>query len=181
MLFQGRRPFNVLGISQYFAPIHSPRAVRLGILTRYTQKSGRVNWTILCASPGALPHATDPEMQTLVVSPETRVLRTPCLGGRCSRHLSWVTGQPKAYLTLSLPDARIGWLPFALRCARNELKTRRYDIIQSFSTPTTSHLVAAFARLKYRLPWVAFFSDPWSGMNEIERGTKGIFNRFLEK
>ena len=180
MVSQGRRPFSVLGISQYFLPLLTPRAVRLGILTRYTQNSGLVDWTILCASPGTLPLATDPEMQTMV-SPETRVLRTPCLGGRCSRHLSWVTGQPKAYLTLSLPDARIGWLPFALWCARNELKTRRYEIIQSFSTPTTSHLVAGFARLKYRLPWVAFFSDPWSGMSEIERGTKGIFNRFLEK
>ncbi|MBI4773475.1 MAG: hypothetical protein HY788_04710 [Deltaproteobacteria bacterium] len=186
---QGKRPFNVLGISQYFLPLgisqyflplNTPRAVRLGVLARYTQTSGLVNWTILCASPRTLPHATDPEMQA-IVSPKTRVLRIPSLGGRFSRHLRLLRGQPKSLLMLSLPDARIGWFPLAVRFAQNEIERGRYDIIQSFSTPTTSHLVGGFARLKYRLPWVAFFSDPWNGMYEVEKGSKGILNRFLER
>ena len=180
MISHGERPFNVLGISQYFLPLFEPSALRLGVLTRYTQNSGLVNWTILCASPSTLPHAADPELQT-ILSPQTRVLRTRCLGGRSTRHLTWLSGRPRASLKLNLPDARIGWLPSAVRRARHELETRRYEIIQSFSTPTSSHLAAGLVRLKYRRPWVAFFSDPWSGMYEVNRGTKGILNRFLER
>ena len=70
MLSHGKRPFNVLGISQYFLPLFEPSALRLGVLTRYTQNSGLVNWTILCASPSTLPHAADPELQTNPVPPK---------------------------------------------------------------------------------------------------------------
>ena len=62
-----------------------------------------------------------------------------------------------------IPDAQIGWVPFAARAAiglLRGLETR--SVIYSTSVPYSAHLAAMLAASRCQVPWVAEFRDPWS-------------------
>lgn len=62
-----------------------------------------------------------------------------------------------------VPDAQVGWIPFAAtaatRAASPELAPA---IIYSSSFPYSAHVAALAAARRSRRPWVAEFRDPWS-------------------
>jgi glycosyltransferase involved in cell wall biosynthesis len=60
------------------------------------------------------------------------------------------------------PDPQVGWYPFALWKGRHLLREQRFDAIFSSSFPITAHLVARHLSLRFDIPWVAEFRDPWS-------------------
>lgn len=68
---------------------------------------------------------------------------------------------------LYLPDAQIGWVPFALRAGGRVLEGEptRDRIVFSSSVPYSAHLAAARLANRFRLPWVAEFRDPWSAQD----------------
>ncbi|HEY0582348.1 MAG TPA: glycosyl transferase family 1, partial [Chloroflexota bacterium] len=56
-----------------------------------------------------------------------------------------------------LPDAHVGWVPFALAAARRE----RFEVAYSSSGPFSSHLVGLLLKLATNKPWVAELRDGW--------------------
>ncbi len=64
-------------------------------------------------------------------------------------------------LNLFLPDARIGWLPFAVRDGKKMLREFPPEVIFSTAPPYTVHLIASRLARKAACPWVADFRDPW--------------------
>ncbi|MDJ0892972.1 MAG: glycosyltransferase [Gammaproteobacteria bacterium] len=64
-------------------------------------------------------------------------------------------------LNLFLPDARVGWYPFAWRLGRQILREQAPALIFSSAPPFTAHLVARRLAKLSGLPWVADFRDPW--------------------
>ncbi len=64
--------------------------------------------------------------------------------------------------SVRMPDATLGWVPFALAEGRRLLASDRFDAILSSSGPPSSHLVAARLQRHARLPWVADYRDLWS-------------------
>lgn len=60
-----------------------------------------------------------------------------------------------------LPDARIGWVPFASRAARKLVLEQKFDAIMSTGPPHSSHLVGFAAHKASGLPWVVDMRDPW--------------------
>ena len=65
-------------------------------------------------------------------------------------------------LNLVLPDGRIGWLPFAVRGGNKILLKEKFDLIFSSGPPHSVHLIAKKLAIKFKLPWVADFRDPWT-------------------
>jgi hypothetical protein len=63
--------------------------------------------------------------------------------------------------TFFIPDARIGWYPFAVRAGRGVLRSARPAVILSSAPPYTCHLVALRLHRITGLPWVADFRDSW--------------------
>ena len=61
-----------------------------------------------------------------------------------------------------VPDARIGWVPFATRSLRRLAATGEYDLIFSTGPPHSTHLAARRVARQFDLPWVADFRDPWT-------------------
>ncbi|MBN2281897.1 MAG: glycosyltransferase [Candidatus Marinimicrobia bacterium] len=61
-----------------------------------------------------------------------------------------------------IPDARIGWYPFAVKKGREIVKNEGIDLIFSSSPPHSLQLIAQKIAQKTGLPWVADFRDPWS-------------------
>ena len=61
-----------------------------------------------------------------------------------------------------LPDARIGWVPFASRVVRKLVQEQKFDAIMSTGPPHSSHLVGMAAHKVSKLPWVVDMRDPWA-------------------
>ena len=63
---------------------------------------------------------------------------------------------------LFIPDARIGWIPYAVKGGKRAIREENIDLIFSTSPPHTVQLIAKKLAAKSGLPWVADFRDPWS-------------------
>jgi glycosyltransferase involved in cell wall biosynthesis len=61
-----------------------------------------------------------------------------------------------------LPDARIGWLPFAVKAGSRLIRDEQIDLIFATSPPHTVQLIAKKLASRHRIPWVADFRDPWT-------------------
>jgi glycosyltransferase involved in cell wall biosynthesis len=63
---------------------------------------------------------------------------------------------------LFIPDARVGWVPFATRMARKIVREQNIDAIITSGPPQSTHLVGRNLARRTGLPWVADFRDPWT-------------------
>lgn len=63
---------------------------------------------------------------------------------------------------LFIPDAKIGWLPFAVSKGKQIIKQHQIDLIFSSSPPPTTHLIAKKLAAYAGIKWVADFRDPWT-------------------
>ncbi|MFP4228538.1 MAG: glycosyltransferase [Salinivenus sp.] len=66
---------------------------------------------------------------------------------------------------LFLPDARVGWVPFAVWRGCRLLATHRMDAILTTGPPHSTHLAGAALERWTGVPWVADFRDPWTDIN----------------
>ena len=74
-----------------------------------------------------------------------------------------------------LPDARVGWNPYAFKKAKQLLETEHFDFIITTGPPQSTHLVGL--KLKRLIPntcWIADFRDPWTEVyyNDLFKRTK---------
>jgi glycosyltransferase involved in cell wall biosynthesis len=65
--------------------------------------------------------------------------------------------------TFFIPDARIGWLPYAVSAAMKVMQQEVIDIIYSSSPPYTTAIIARKLKRKTGKPWVMGLRDPWTG------------------
>lgn len=54
------------------------------------------------------------------------------------------------------------WVPAAVRTGNRLIARHHYDVMVSMAHLTWTHVVALLLRRGTRLPWVAYFSDPWA-------------------
>lgn len=64
--------------------------------------------------------------------------------------------------SVRMPDATLGWVPFAVAEGRRILDSGDFHAIFSSSGPPSSHIVAARLQHRSRLPWIADYRDLWS-------------------
>lgn len=62
---------------------------------------------------------------------------------------------------LFLPDARVGWVPFAIRAARSLMKRHAVHAIVTSGPPHSAHLVGAHLKKRFGIPWLADLRDAW--------------------
>ncbi len=61
-----------------------------------------------------------------------------------------------------LPDARVGWVPFALRRGDDLLREVHFDAVLTTGPPHSVHLIGLLLAMRHRLPWLTDFRDPWT-------------------
>ena len=61
-----------------------------------------------------------------------------------------------------IPDARKGWIPFAVKEANKILKAERIEKFITTGPPHSTHLVGLKLKKKFDLKWWADFRDPWT-------------------
>jgi len=64
-------------------------------------------------------------------------------------------------MNLFIPDARVGWYFPAVKNGSDFLQKERVDTIVSIGPPHTTHLVGKKLSIKFGIPHVPVFIDPW--------------------
>lgn len=87
----------------------------------------------------------------------------PSKPGRLKRVLHgvsmWIRGN------LFIPDARMLWIRPSVRFLEQYVRDNPVDAIISTGPPHSLHLIAFKLHKKTRIPWVADFRDPWTGID----------------
>jgi glycosyltransferase involved in cell wall biosynthesis len=173
----------ILVVTYYFPPSGGPGVQRALKTVRYLRAFG-YEPVVLTVEAGAYPSLD--ESLARDVPEGVRVVRTAApdpfalyarLTGRSRQQAVAVGtvgqgGGPLARLAVwlranvFLPDARVGWVPFARRAARDLLREaarehRPYAAVLTTGPPHSAHLVG----LGLGVPWVADFRDPWTAIN----------------
>ena len=80
-----------------------------------------------------------------------------------------------------IPDAKIGWMPYAVLRGKKIIKEFNPDIIFSTSPPPTVHLIAHHLNKHSGIKWVADFRDPWTEIHYYENQNRLAFADYLDK
>jgi glycosyltransferase involved in cell wall biosynthesis len=174
-------PLRVLLVTYYYPPSGGSGVQRPLKMSRYLPEFG-CDVTVLTVDPAQAAYPDpDPSMLADVPAP-VRVVRTPSwdpyaayarLTGRARGEAVGVgfarTGEVGRKERLArwlranvfLPDARVGWVPFAVRAARRLHAAQPFDVVLTTAPPMSLHLVG-LALHRAGLPWVADFRDPWT-------------------
>jgi glycosyltransferase involved in cell wall biosynthesis len=73
-----------------------------------------------------------------------------------------------------IPDARVGWNPYAFKKAKQLLQHEKFDWVISTGPPHSTHLVGLKLKKELGINWLADFRDPWTEVyyNELFKRTK---------
>lgn len=84
-------------------------------------------------------------------------------------------------LNLFIPDAKIGWKPFAIREGVKIIEEYQPDVIFSSSPPPTVHLIAQALSKKHGIKWIADFRDPWTNIHYYNLLPKNRMSQSIDK
>ncbi len=80
-----------------------------------------------------------------------------------------------------VPDARIGWVPFAVRAGGRLLRTGEYTAILSTGPPHSVHLVGYRLHRRFNVPWIVDMRDPWSDIMYNRKLPRSSFARRIDE
>lgn len=176
-------PRKVLVLTYYFPPSGGPGVQRVLKFVKYLP-SFDWNPVVVTVQDGAYP-ARDPSLED-EVPPAAQVVRTASwdpyqlyarLTGRSpdeavvqgsveGREATWTETLARwIRANVFLPDARVGWVPFAVIRGRHVLREQEVDAIVTTGPPHSTHLAGAILQWMSGTPWIADFRDPWTDIN----------------
>ncbi|MFC1887719.1 glycosyltransferase [Candidatus Cloacimonadota bacterium] len=189
----------VLIITYYWPPAGGPGVQRVLKFAKYLPEFG---WQplILTVKKGEYP-AYDESLQKNIPT-ECRIYKTrslePCGIYKKFTGMKLDESIPVAILTeknlnwkkkiahwirlnLFIPDAKIGWIPFAVREGKKIIQQEKPDLIFSSSPPPTVHLIAKKLAKWSKLKLVTDFRDPWTNIYHYENQNINPISRFINK
>ena len=82
-----------------------------------------------------------------------------------------------ARANIFIPDARIGWKPFAIAAAKQIIKIHNPDCIVTSGPPQSTHLIGLSLQKTFQIPWLADLRDPWTNAyynNSLNRSDRAL-------
>ena len=172
----------VLIFTYYFPPAGGVAVQRFLKFSKYLPQFG---WEpiIVTVKNGSYPYYDESLLSEL--SPELKVYRTDTFEpfelynllkgkkGKAMPVVSVGTQQKRSlFQRLSeyvranyfIPDARKGWVPYAVKQAEEIIKEHTIDAVITTGPPHSTHLIGLQLKKKYGVKWVADFRDPWTGI-----------------
>lgn len=169
----------ILLISYYFPPSGGPGVQRILKFARYLPANGWLP-TVLTADPQSAAFPSLDESLLDQIPSEVNVIHTSSWdpfrvygriqgkkkeevvkvgyiegNKRFKKFARWLRGN------IFLPDARVGWVPYATQAARRLLKSEKFDAIMTTGPPHSTHLIGMSAHKASGLPWIVDMRDPW--------------------
>jgi glycosyl transferase family 4 len=156
---QAQRSPNVLAVSFYYPPANNPRAVQVARLLEHVNLST----LLVCGDDYASDDRIDRALSPLAENLAAHCLRVPFAQATWKRLTAKIAYQFHIRLWEKAPDRYLDWKPAVLRAVRGWVEERDYrpDLIVTFGTPMSDHLIGMELKEKYDAPWIAHFSDPW--------------------
>ena len=172
----------VLLIAYYTPPAGGPAVQRILQFVEYLADEG---WAVevLTVRNGVYPNR-DPDLLETVPS-SVRVHRTSALDPYAI--YQFLTGKGEGDLPMGsmpdatrswservsrwvranifIPDARVGWWPFAVARGQQLLRTGRFDAVISSGAPHSVHLIGRTLHTWFGTPWIADLHDPWTDIS----------------
>ncbi len=188
----------VLIISYYWPPAGGPGVQRVVNFVKYLPQNGWVPM-ILTVRDGEYP-ALDYTLEGLIAD-NTVVIKTRSiepfslykrLMGKKKEHKidtyilnqnskGWLSKITKwVRLNIFIPDARIGWYPFAVVKGKKIMRQEGIDLIYTCSPPHSVQLIGMALSRKYKVPWVADFRDPWSALVAYQGQHRSALTRKID-
>lgn len=174
----------VLLISYYFPPSGGPGVQRTLKFVRYLPEFG---WQPTVLTVDAR-HAAYPDIDATLeeeVPAHVEVIRTKAwdpyggyarfMGRQKSDAIgvSFVSDKDRGWrehlarwvrANIFVPDARVGWVPFAARKAYDLNGDIQFDAVVTTGPPHSTHLIGRSMARRAGVPWLADFRDPWTGV-----------------
>ena len=176
----------VLVVTYYWPPAGGPGVQRVLKFIKYLAEFGwqPIVLTVKCGEYHAIDESLDDEISETVKIYKTNAIEPHKLykkfsgmkqtenvpyGVLVEKNISW-----KKRLSfwiranLFIPDARIGWIPFAVKKGKKIIENHKIDVIFSSAPPPTVHLISKKLSKWSGIKWVADFRDPWTGIYYFE-------------
>ncbi len=173
----------VLIISYYFPPAGGPGVQRVLKFVKYLRD---YNWepVVLTVDKGAFPNVDESLISE--IPPEIKIIRTKTLNpfgiyakfsgvkehkaasvGLLTERKMSVREKISRWIRANvfIPDARIGWYPYAVRAGLRYIDAYRVDAIITSGPPHSVHLIGLKLHKKTNIPWIADFRDPWTDIS----------------
>jgi glycosyltransferase involved in cell wall biosynthesis len=168
----------LLAVSFAYPPAASPRAVQVARLFKHLN----IKTTLVCADYDDKDRI-DPTLVREAEAPLARCLRVPFARSAPRNLLTRVAYRFDLPLVDKVPDQFGPWKPAVLSAVERFLREDDYapDVLATFGSPMSDHLIGLALKRRLGVPWVAHFSDPWvdNPFLPYDRLTRG-FNRALE-
>jgi glycosyltransferase involved in cell wall biosynthesis len=148
----------LLAVSFVFPPTATARAVQVARLLKHLQ----VSTTLVCADDQGAPR--DPTIEPNAEKQLRDCLRLPFAIKGWRKQARRIASRFDLPVWNRIPDEYSSWKAPALSAIRQHVSDNGYrpDIIASFAQPMSDHLIGLELKKRYRVPWVAHFSDPWT-------------------
>ena len=168
----------LLAVSFAFPPLAYPRSIQVSRLVKYLgastvmvcadEQEARKDYTL---APNAESH-----LEACLRVPFSIPTRTKYVNALAHRFY-----RPLWYSRNLIPDQYNSWKQPALHAIDSYATANSYtpDVICTFSQPLIDHLIGLELKKKYRCPWVAHFSDPWTD-NPFIKGDDTTIKQNLE-
>ena len=153
------RSTQLLALSFYYPPANNPRAVQVARLLGHSHAST----VLVCADYHPTDDRTDPLQSPLAEDSLQKCLRVPFSQPAWKSASARVANKAGILLWDKTPDRYRDWKPAVMK-ALSDLRTAGQfnpDVLVTFGSPMSDHLIGLEISRKYRLPWIAHFSDPW--------------------
>src|SRR5690606_17772220 len=148
----------VLAVSFAFPPLVAPRAIQVARLLRHLD----AKVALVCASDESGVH--DPSIEAGAEERLVICRRVPFTRSRTRRRIDAAAAILRVPLWNRRPGMYRPWVAPAVRAAEEISRAGfRPDVLVTFGNPMSDHLVGLELAARHRLPWVAHFSDPWTG------------------
>lgn len=149
----------LLALSFHYPPAACPRAVQVARLLKHL----KVKTTLVCADHVGDRDRADPTLVRGAESPLATCVRVPFVRRAPRSLLSRVAYRFDLPLVNRSPDRFTPWKQGALSAVETLVRDGWYepDVLVTFGSPMSDHLVGLALKRRLGAPWVAHFSDPW--------------------
>jgi glycosyltransferase involved in cell wall biosynthesis len=168
---------------------------------QFVEFLGEEGWSpeVLTVKQGAYPNrdpalrdripASVPVHRTATINPHT-IYRIATgkeetdlpTGGMPDTSRSWMeTVATWIRANVFLPDARVGWWPFAVKRGRELLRTGRFDALLTSGAPQSVHLIGWTLQAWTGVHWVADLHDPWTDISYYDEIPHTTWARRLDE
>ncbi|MCI0642798.1 MAG: glycosyltransferase [Gemmataceae bacterium] len=129
----------------HFPPSAAVAVHRMLGFARYLPKFG---WRLVVVAPPHVPGEPEDAALMQQIPPETTVIRVSFPRGMWSK----VVGK-------FAPLGR--WIPSATQACARAVREYRPDALLTSSPPSCIHYLGLYLKMRFDIPWVASFRDPW--------------------